>query len=208
MPFDAQGNYSLPQVYLAETGTTIEAAQHNTPLQDLQSALSSLVLRSGVAPFTGQLKGFAGTVSAPGISFNAATSSGMFNDGGNLGLASAGAKVGFVYIGAGMDYWGTTAPAGWLFPYGQAISRTTYAALFAVLGTTYGVGDGSTTFNMPDKRDRASFGKGDMGGTGAGRITGVPAGGWVGTTLGAAGGSQSHQLVAAELPTIDRKSVV
>jgi microcystin-dependent protein len=46
----------------------------------------------------------------------------------------------------------TTAPDGWLECNGAAVSRTTYAALFAALGTTYGVGDGSTTFNLPDLR--------------------------------------------------------
>lgn len=46
----------------------------------------------------------------------------------------------------------STAPAGWLKANGAAVSRTTYAALFAVIGTTYGIGDGSTTFNLPDPR--------------------------------------------------------
>lgn len=45
---------------------------------------------------------------------------------------------------------GSTAPSGWLFCDGSAISRTTYAALFAVIGTTYGSGDGTTTFNLPN----------------------------------------------------------
>lgn len=46
----------------------------------------------------------------------------------------------------------TTAPAGWLKANGAAVSRTSYAALFAAIGTTFGVGDGSTTFNLPDLR--------------------------------------------------------
>jgi len=45
---------------------------------------------------------------------------------------------------------GSTAPTGWLMCNGQAVSRTTYAALFAVTSTTYGVGNGTTTFNVPD----------------------------------------------------------
>ena len=52
---------------------------------------------------------------------------------------------------------GSTAPAGSLLCYGQAISRTAYAGLFAALSTTYGVGDGSSTFNLPDLRGRAAF---------------------------------------------------
>ncbi|HCM6673365.1 tail fiber protein [Klebsiella pneumoniae] len=46
----------------------------------------------------------------------------------------------------------STAPTGWLKANGDAVSRTTYAALFAAIGTTFGAGDGSTTFNLPDLR--------------------------------------------------------
>ena len=53
---------------------------------------------------------------------------------------------------------GSTAPTGFLLCQGQAVSRTTYAALFAAIGTTYGAGDGSTTFNLPDGRGRALIG--------------------------------------------------
>jgi Phage Tail Collar Domain/Phage terminase large subunit len=62
-----------------------------------------------------------------------------------------------VPLAGGMDYWGTTVPnSSFAFPIGQAISRTTYASLFAIMGTTYGSGDGSTTFNLPDKTGRVS----------------------------------------------------
>jgi Microcystin-dependent protein len=67
------------------------------------------------------------------------------------------------------------------------------------MGTTHGAGDGSTTFNVPDKRGRGSFGKDDMGGTSANRITNQ-SGGWDGDTLGAAGGSETHQLTQAQIP--------
>ena len=63
-------------------------------------------------------------------------------------------------IGAILAFGGATAPAGWLLCQGQAISRTTYAALFAVIGTAYGAGDGSTTFNLPDPREAALVGAG------------------------------------------------
>jgi hypothetical protein len=82
---------------------------------------------------------------------------------------------------------GTAALVGYLFCFGQAISRTNYAGLFAVLGTTYGVGDGSTTFNLPDLRGRVAAGKDDMGGVSAGRLSTVMAG----TTLGAGGGGEN-----------------
>ena len=86
----------------------------------------------------------------------------------------------------------SSIPAGWYPSFGQAVSRTTYSAAFASLGTTWGSGDGSTTYNLPDLRGRAMYGLDDMGGTPANRVTagvsGVP-----GNTLGGSGGSQALQ---------------
>lgn len=107
-------------------------------------------------------------------------------------LASYEATIGGVPIGAQMAYGGATAPNGWLLCYGQAISRTTYALLFAIISTTYGIGDGSSTFNLPDKRGRVSVGTDNMGGSAANRITSAVCG-ITGTTQGAAGGSQLAQ---------------
>lgn len=99
------------------------------------------------------------------------------------------ATIGGVPIGAQMAYGGASAPTGWLFCYGQEVSRTTYAILFSVLGLSYGPGDGASTFNLPDKRGRVSIGKDDMGGGSANRVTfGIT--GLSSTTLGAAGGDQ------------------
>ena len=91
--------------------------------------------------------------------------------------------------GALVPYAGSSAPTGWLLCAGQAVSRTTFAALFANIGTTYGSGDGSTTFNLPDLRGRAIFGRDDMDGTASNRITNAVSG-ITSTTLGAAGGDQ------------------
>lgn len=101
--------------------------------------------------------------------------------------------------GVVLPFAGSVAPGGWLLCYGQAISRTTYADLFATLGTTYGAGDGSTTFNVPDMRGRVAAGKDDMGGAAAGRMTAAGAG-IDGTALGAAGGAQTHTLTIAQMP--------
>ena len=60
--------------------------------------------------------------------------------------------AGMIPSGAVMYFAGQTAPTGWLKANGAAVSRTAYAALFAAIGTTYGVGDGSTTFHLPDLR--------------------------------------------------------
>jgi microcystin-dependent protein len=103
-----------------------------------------------------------------------------------------------VPTGVGMDFFGPTAPSGFIFAYGQAISRTTFAALFAVIGTAYGPGNGSTTFNVPDKRGRASFGKDDMGGSAAGRLTNASMSP-DGVTLGATGGAETHTNTINEM---------
>jgi microcystin-dependent protein len=97
-----------------------------------------------------------------------------------------------------MDYWGTTAPnSAYVFPVGQAISRTTYAALYAIVGTRYGAGNGTTTFNIPDKRGYVSAALDTMGGTtSADRLNPAITSG----TLGATGGSQSKALITANLP--------
>lgn len=100
-----------------------------------------------------------------------------------------------VPLGAGMDYWGTTAPnAAFAFPAGQAISRTTYASLFTLFGTGYGVGDGSTTFNLPNKAGRVSAMKEAVATLLTSAVSGVDGG-----TLNAAGGSQSQTLTTAQL---------
>jgi microcystin-dependent protein len=101
--------------------------------------------------------------------------------------------------GCVMPYAGSSAPSGWLFAFGQNVSRTTYAALFAAIGTAYGSGDGSTTFALPDLRGRVVAGKDDMGGTSANRLTNQT-GGLDGDVLGATGGAETHTLTIAQMP--------
>jgi microcystin-dependent protein len=66
--------------------------------------------------------------------------------------SSSAAVVSAAPAGIIAPFAGSSAPAGWLAANGAAVSRTTYAALFAAIGTTWGAGDGSTTFNLPDLR--------------------------------------------------------
>lgn len=106
-----------------------------------------------------------------------------------------------VPTGSGMDFWGTTAPTGYIFPYGQIALISDFPNLYAVLGTRFG-GNGTTTFGIPDKRGRASFGKDDMGGTPAGRLSGQPFG-INGLVLGAPGGQETHTLLLSELTPHD-----
>jgi microcystin-dependent protein len=95
-----------------------------------------------------------------------------------------------------MDFAGAAAPAGWLLCNGSAVSRTTYAALFAAISTVYGVGDGSTTFNLPDLGGRVTAGKEAT----ATRLT-TAGSGLDGSVLGAAGGAQNENLTLAQLPS-------
>lgn len=103
--------------------------------------------------------------------------------------AASGAAV---PIGGVIDYFGAVEPSGWFFPNGQAISRSAYPTLFAALGTTYGAGDGSTTFNLPDMRGRV----GVMRDVSAGVLTGTDA-------LGTVEGAQTVTLTGANLPSHD-----
>lgn len=86
-------------------------------------------------------------------------------------------------VGAIMPYGGDSDPAYWLICDGRAVSRTAYAELFAVIGTTYGTGDGSTTFNIPDLRGRVAVGHNTTYG------------------LGASGGEAAHTLSVNEMPS-------
>lgn len=84
---------------------------------------------------------------------------------GATSLIAGGTLYADAPIGAILAFGGATAPAGWLLCQGQAISRTTYAALFAAIGTAFGAGDGSTTFNIPDLREATTKGAGETGQT-------------------------------------------
>lgn len=108
---------------------------------------------------------------------------GIFTVRGVSGGGGSGTLTGEVRM-----YAGGTVPSGWLLCQGQAISRTTYAALFFAIGTAYGTGDGSTTFNLPDARGRSPIGSGRMNGTGTDRV------------LGTKGGAETHTLSSSEIP--------
>lgn len=69
-----------------------------------------------------------------------------------ISMAGGGGGGGSTPVGAVLAFAMSTPPEGWLEADGSAVSRTTYADLFAAIGTSYGIGDGSTTFNLPDLR--------------------------------------------------------
>lgn len=100
----------------------------------------------------------------------------------NIGLDNA------IPVGVVLPFAGTTAPVGWQLCNGQAISRGNYAALYAVIGDTYGSGNGTTTFNLPDLRGRTVIGK-DTTSNPADRVTDGMSG-LDSQTLGAAAGDE------------------
>ena len=108
---------------------------------------------------------------------------------GNLtlsGLLTDGDGGGSVPPGAILPYGGGTAPTGYVLCDDTAKSRTDFAALFAIIGTTYGTGNGTTTFNVPDLRDRIPLGKGTNNSTLGAETTGASASAVVATASGSA----------------------
>lgn len=110
------------------------------------------------------------------------------------GYAANAPVGGSTPIGGTIAFAGATAPAGWFLCQGQAVSRTSYPELFTVCGVTYGIGDGSTTFNVPDLMAR------------------IPVGHWTGSAnfnaLGKKGGEESHTVTVAQMPMHQHGQVV
>jgi microcystin-dependent protein len=105
-------------------------------------------------------------------------------------------------VGSITMYGGSSAPSGWLYCNGQAVSRSIQSDLFAAIGTTFGNGDGSTTFNLPDLRDRFPLGDNSNGGADASRVDNFSTG------LGDSGGADEHQLTEAEMPSHNHNVIV
>lgn len=221
MPRNGSGSYSLPQSPFV-AGTTISSASVNSDLSDIATALTGSLPRDGQAGMSGQLKVPDGSVLAPALSFNNESNTGFVRSATNtVGLVVGGVQIatfapttvtftatevfgsfqGGVDAGMVIDFAGAAAqvPAGWILCFGQAISRTTFPLLFAAIGVIWGAGDGVTTFNLPDFRDYTLVGKGDMGGSDAGRLTTAFFGSSP-TVLANAGGAQTSQLINSNLP--------
>jgi len=117
------------------------------------------------------------------------TATGAIEDSGG-DIVSLGTPAGAV-----MAFAGSTAPSGYFFCNGQELNRLTNSALFNAIGTTFGEGDGSTTFALPDLRDRFALGANSIGGSDAGRVDNFS------TAPGDSGGSDEHQLTESEMPS-------
>lgn len=224
MPRNSSGTYSLP-VAAFVPGGLIKSADNNSNFFDIATALTQSLATTGVSTMTGPIKAAAGAVNAPSVTFGGSLTTGFYLSGTNqIGWTANGvqgaafnadtsvtwaggatwggtisAAKGTVPIGAEMDFAGSVAPAGWLFEFGQLVSTTTYAALFAVISTTYGSGAG--TFGIPDKRGRTTFGADNMGGSAANRLT-LSNSGIDGETLGAVGGNPNFTIAQSALPNV------
>jgi len=134
---------------------------------------------SGFAGVAGMLFNGAGVFAEGFVGFGGLLWNGEGDFGGDTPMAETTGIIVF--------YGGGEAPSGWLSCNGQAVSRTTYAALFACIGTTFGVGDGSSTFNVPDCRSR--FPRATGTGTGLSNVS-----------QNATGGAESKTLTSADIP--------
>lgn len=90
-------------------------------------------------------------------------------------------------VGSIFMFGGSSAPDGWLLCDGSEVNRSTYSDLFTAIGETFGIGDGSTTFNLPDFQGRSPVGVGSGSGL-------TP------RALGDSGGEEEHQLSVSEMP--------
>lgn len=160
MPDDSAGNNSLTPGYLAVTGQTVLASQHNPPLEDISASLTRRYMRDGRAPMLGNIP----------MNGYRATGAGDAQDAQDyVTLAQVEALIAAISTiptGLIVPYTisSSAAPAGYLFANGQTVSRSTYAVLWAAvsggnnLAATegaktagqYGPGDGSTTFSLPN----------------------------------------------------------
>lgn len=108
---------------------------------------------------------------------------------GNITTSSSSA-ISFLPAGSIILFSAVTPPSGWLLLDGSAVSRTTYATLFALFGTGYGAGDSSTTFNLPNLQRRVPVG---VGGSGTATL---------GNTMASVGGVEDNTLLYANLPQV------
>jgi microcystin-dependent protein len=153
MSRNGSGIYNLPTGNPVVTGTTITSNWANTTLSDISTALTGSVAADGQTPITGNLQ--MGGNKITGMADGSSAS-----DAATVGQLAALNSV----ITGSIQMWPTvTAPSGYLLCTGTAVSRSTYAALFAIIGTTFGTGDGSTTFNLPNYSDRFPIGTGTIG---------------------------------------------
>lgn len=186
----ANGTFRTSQYLLSSVAAATYAPISNATLTGNTAATNLLISNTAtVSTLRVTGTGTAPTKSAGDNSTNIATTAYV-----DSALSTGLLPAGMISVFAGPS----SPPSGWLFCWGQEVSRTTYASLYSAIGTTYGSGDGSTTFNIPDLRGRVVAGRDDMGGVSANRLTGL-SGGVNGDVLGAFGGTETHTLTIAQM---------
>ncbi len=204
------GSYAAP-VYSADIdviqagtawprGWAVETIATNRPFLEDQNAVDfvfgymlSYILQMGIPEYDASTTYYANSyVQVAGALYKSLTDTNVGNTPASSPsnwAACIDLVAGGTPTGTGAPWFGGNAapPSGWLVCDGSAINRTTYAALFAVIGTTWGAGNGSTTFNLPDTRGNTLVGyKAADGSFG---------------TLGANPGEKTHTLTTAEMPS-------
>lgn len=194
------GNILVASLNGADITGTVASATSATTATSATSATTATNLAGGGA---GQLpyQSSSGTTAmlAAGTAGNLLQSNGTSAP---SWVASPGVPTGSVF-----PYIAATAPTGYLLADGSAVSRTTYATLFAVIGTSYGAGNGSTTFNVPDMRGRFPLGSGTGTGLNASG-TGAPSGTTqTARSIGQWGGEETNLLTTNEMPSHNHNGV-
>lgn len=138
---------AIDTTYTFTATDTITSTKMNNII-DQTTFTNDAVFDTTLAVSAGKLK-----VNAQGITSNELAANAVKTiaiEDGAVTSAKLNSSVIFVPTGAVMPFAMNSAPAGWLIANGSAVSRTTYSALFALINTTYGAGDGSSTFNVPN----------------------------------------------------------
>lgn len=181
-------NYHTPHT----SNQNLDSAGLNGPLGELDTAIGNIVngittLVLKATNFTSAQHDHKDAAGGGQLELAAIDASGASD--GEVPTVSSGALTftapNDVPSGSGMMWFGSAVPGGWLLCDGSAVSRTTYAELFAVIGTTYGSGDGSTTFNLPDLENKFGLGASAV------------------NARGTTGGAAEHTLTVAQLPAHD-----
>lgn len=168
----------------------------NIPTPSVSTRIDRIVLRKAWAAQTVRITRIAGTegagapslVQTPGTTWDIPLAQVSITTGAAITITDQREFPGTpgIPVGTLAMFAGASAPTGWQMCDGSAISRSTFAALFALIGTTYGAGNGTTTFNVPDMRSRSPLGAGTGSGLSA-------------RTLAATGGEENHALSTGEL---------
>lgn len=186
-----------------QTGESLDASGLNSRLQELDDAIEGVkdgsvtLVDPTITDFTNAQHDHEDAAGGGQITFDAIDSTALATDESPVADGAGGWVYRSVALPPGvmLPYGGSSAPTGWLLCDGSAVSRTTYADLFAIISTTFGVGDGASTFNVPDLRGRVPLGADNMGGSSANRVTATQA-----DNLGQGSGAETHTLVSGEMP--------